>query len=86
MGEGCLIGDYVKINDYSFISMGTIIAGYSTIGSRCFIGLGSMVLDKKIIGDLSIVGAGSLVTKDIPERVKVLGSPAVIVEKNINGY
>ena len=86
LGRGVLIGDYVKINDYSFISIGTIIAGYSTIGSRCFIGLGSMILDKKIIGDLSIVGAGSLVTKDIPERVKVLGSPAVIVEKNINGY
>jgi acetyltransferase EpsM len=86
LGRGVLIGDYVKINDYSFISIGTIIAGYSTIGSSCFVGLGSMVLDKKIIGDFSIIGAGSLVTKDIPERVKVMGSPAVIVEKNINGY
>ena len=86
LGRGVLIGDHVKINNYSFISIGTIIAGYSTIGSRCFIGLGSMILDKKTIGDLSIVGAGSLVTKDIPERVKVMGSPAVIVEKNVNGF
>ena len=86
LGRGVLIGEYVKIDTYSFISVGTIIAGYSTIGSRCFIGLGSMILDKKIIGDLSFVAAGSLVTKDIPQRVKVMGSPAVIVEKNINEF
>lgn len=49
------------------------------IGARVFIGAGTIILPGVTIGNDAVVGAGSLVTKDVPPKTVVLGSPAHVV-------
>lgn len=50
--------------------------GKVRILDRCFIGQRAIILPGVTIGPDSIVGAGSVVTKDVPPRTVVAGSPA----------
>jgi UDP-2-acetamido-3-amino-2,3-dideoxy-glucuronate N-acetyltransferase len=45
----------------------------------CSIGAAAIVLGGVTIGEYAMVGAGSLVTRDVPDRALVLGTPAKIV-------
>ena len=49
------------------------------IGRNVWIGSGSMVLSGVTIGDNAVIGAGSVVTKDIPENMIAVGSPAKVI-------
>jgi acetyltransferase-like isoleucine patch superfamily enzyme len=51
----------------------TSIKKYSSIGA------GAIILGGITIGEYAMIGAGALVTKDIPSRALVIGSPAHIV-------
>jgi len=53
---------------------------YPTIGRNCYIGTGAKIIGGINIGNNSIVGANAVVTKDFPDKSKLLGIPA----KNIN--
>ena len=81
LNRGSLVGHHVQIGDYTTISPGANIAGKCLIGNLCYIGMGAIILDGITIGDNSIVGAGAVVTKDVPERVQVVGVPARIVKQ-----
>ena len=85
INRGALIGHMVAIHDYAYIAPGANIAGNATIGSQTWVGLGANILEYVSIGQQCIIGAGSLVTKDVPDRVKVVGMPAMIIEKEIQG-
>lgn len=45
-----------------------------------WIGANAIVLPGVTIGENSIVGAGSIVTKDVPDNVVVVGSPAKVIK------
>lgn len=49
------------------------------IGKNVWIGSNSTVLSGVTIGDNAIIGAGSVVTKDIPENMIAVGSPAKVI-------
>jgi sugar O-acyltransferase (sialic acid O-acetyltransferase NeuD family) len=85
INRGALIGHHNVIHDYATISPGANLAGNITVGQRAWIGLGANILEKRTIGEQSIVGAGALVSRDVPDRVKVMGVPARIVEEGIDG-
>jgi acetyltransferase EpsM len=85
INRGALIGHMVSIHDYAYIAPGANIAGNVTIGSQTWVGLGANILEYLTIGNQCIIGAGSLVTKDVPDRVKVVGMPAMIIEREIEG-
>lgn len=57
---------------------------HTRIGERCFIGARSIILPGVQIGNECVVGAASVVTKDVPPRCIVAGSPARIIRKNID--
>ena len=78
INRGAMIGHHTKIGSYVTISPGANIAGRVKIGDCCYIGMGAVIIDGITIGNNSIVGAGSVVTKDVPNNVQVLGSPARI--------
>ncbi len=50
------------------------------IGRNVWIGSGSIVLSGVAIGDNAVIGAGSVVTKDIPENMIAVGSPARVIK------
>lgn len=49
------------------------------IEKNASIGAGSIILGGVTIGEFSMIGAGALVTKNVPSRALVVGSPARIV-------
>jgi carbonic anhydrase/acetyltransferase-like protein (isoleucine patch superfamily) len=50
-----------------------------TIKSGARIGVGVILLPHITIGENALVGAGSVVTKDVPARAVVVGSPAKVI-------
>ena len=77
----CTIGDFVTF------APSVICCGNVKIENNVYVGAGTIILQgnskkKRIIGKNSIIGAGSVVTKDVPENVTLVGSPARILRKN----
>jgi sugar O-acyltransferase (sialic acid O-acetyltransferase NeuD family) len=85
INRGVLIGHHSRIGDYATLSPGSNIAGCSEIGEATWVGMGAIVLDHTTVGAHSIVGSGAVVTKDVPSRVQVLGTPARITKEGIDG-
>lgn len=90
--SGVYIWDGLRIADDVFIGPNVTFANDRYPRSRikpekfepiilernCSIGAGSTILPGVRIGAYALVGAGSLVTKDVPEKSIVYGSPAVV--------
>ncbi|GAA1524582.1 sugar O-acetyltransferase [Kribbella lupini] len=87
---GIEIGDRVMIGpDVSLISSGHpvapaerrkgITAAPIRIGHDVWIGASAMVLQGVTVGEDSVIGAGAVVTRDVPPRMLVVGSPARVV-------
>lgn len=90
----CYITAYSELEDYVFIGPGVVTSNDNylgrteerfkhfkgiTIKKGARIGANAVVLPGKIIGEDALVAAGSVVTKDVPSRKIVMGSPARIV-------
>jgi len=71
----CVLGDYTQV------TAGVNFGGWVVVGSNGFFGMKSAVIPKCTIGDDVVVMAGALVTRDVPDRVMVGGSPARIVRR-----
>jgi UDP-2-acetamido-3-amino-2,3-dideoxy-glucuronate N-acetyltransferase len=50
-----------------------------TLRQGASIGAGAIILPGVTVGELAMVGAGAVVTRDVPERVVVQGTPARVV-------
>ena len=50
-----------------------------TVKRGAWIGAGAIILPGITVGEHSIVGAGAVVTKDVPDKVIVVGNPARII-------
>lgn len=85
INRGSLIGHNAIIHDYVTISPGANIAGVVTIGEASYVSIGAIILDRITVGHHSLIGAGALVTRDVPDRVQVMGIPAKVTKKEIKG-
>ena len=54
------------------------------IGRNVWIGSNATILPGVTIGDDAVVAAASVVTKDVPEKSVVVGSPARVVRSLAN--
>lgn len=79
--SGCHIAHNVQIGHYCLVTAHTMIAGGVKIGDRVWIGPSSAIMDRITIGSNVIIGLASVVTKDIPDDVTIMGSPAREVVK-----
>lgn len=84
---GITIGNRVMIGSHSAISSAThdyeaenmynsLVLAPVQIGDDVWIGAHSMIMPGVRIGNGAVIGAGSIVTKDVPDRAIVLGTPA----------
>lgn len=85
LNRGALIGHHTTIGNYVTVGPGANVAGKCRIGDATYVGIGAIVLDRVSVGAHSVVGAGAVVTKDVPDRVQVVGVPAKSVKENIEG-
>jgi sugar O-acyltransferase (sialic acid O-acetyltransferase NeuD family) len=85
VNRGALIGHHTKIGSFVTVGPGANIAGNCQIGDCTYIGIGAIIIDHIKIGNNSVIGASSVVTKDVPDKVQVIGVPARIVKENIEG-
>ncbi len=84
LGSGVHI--YVGNHRYDIANKNIIEQGYSpaqtvVLKEGCWLGANVVVLPGVTIGKNSVVGAGSIVTKDVPNRVVVVGNPAKVIKK-----
>ncbi|MBN1362686.1 MAG: acetyltransferase [Sedimentisphaerales bacterium] len=85
VNRGALIGHHTRIGRFCTVQPGANIAGACTIGEATYVGMGAVILDHVTVGSHAIVGAGAVVTRDVPDRVQVVGVPARIVKEDIEG-
>lgn len=78
------ISHTTHIGKSCFIAGGSTIGAYTMVGDFVFIGQGALSISGKVskIGKNSFVGARALLTKDVPENVVVVGSPAYVLNKS----
>jgi sugar O-acyltransferase (sialic acid O-acetyltransferase NeuD family) len=76
LNTGCSIDHHCVIGDHAHIAPGARLGGHVTIGHGALVGIGAIVLPGRRVGAWSVVGAGAVVTRDIPDGVTAVGSPA----------
>jgi len=86
LNRATLVGHHTRVGDFVTISPGANIAGRVSIGCQAYIGMAAVVLDYRSVGSGALVGAGSLVTRDVPDRVRVQGLPAISVSEGIEPH
>ncbi len=70
------VGHDTELGTGATILPGANIAGNVSIGNGAMIGSGAIVLQGLQVGHDAQVGAGAVVTRDVPDGVIVVGSPA----------
>lgn len=91
--SGVYLWDGIEIEDFVFVGPNVTFTNDAKPRSKQYppefnkilikknasIGAGAIILGGVTIGEFAMVGAGALVTKNIPSRALVIGSPAKII-------
>jgi acetyltransferase EpsM len=85
VNRGATIGHHTRIEDFVTMGPGVNLAGNCRIGAASYIGIGATIIDNLTIGSHSVVAAGAVVTENVPDRVLVMGVPAKVVKRDIEG-
>ncbi|POH74906.1 acyltransferase [Arthrobacter glacialis] len=84
IGTDCAISWDVCISDTDNHSIdGSAATSDVTIGNNVWIGSGVAILKGVEIGEGAVIGARSVVTKSVPARSLVVGSPAKIIRSDV---
>lgn len=65
-----------EIGSHAFIAPGAVLCGGVRVGVGAFVGAGAVLIPGVCVGDEAVVGAGATVTRDVPPRQRVMGTPA----------
>jgi sugar O-acyltransferase (sialic acid O-acetyltransferase NeuD family) len=79
LNTGCSIDHHAVVGDHVHIAPGARLGGDVTIGQGTLVGIGAVVLPGRRVGAWSVVGAGAVVTRDVPDGVMAIGSPARVL-------
>lgn len=82
LGRHCIVNTNASIDhecalgDGVHVMPGATLAGCVTVGDFATIGSNATILPRLTIGSGAVIGAGAVVTRDVPDGVTVIGSPA----------
>lgn len=82
IGDGCLIGDEVVIQDTAFHEVDEgqhPKVAPVVVGNNVWIARRAIILPGVTIGDHAVVGACAIVTRDVAPRTVVAGNPARVI-------
>lgn len=85
LNRGVLVGHHTTVADFVSIQSGANVAGLCRLGERTYVGMGAIVLNTVSIGAGCVVAAGAVVTRDVADRVQVMGVPARVVKEGVDG-
>lgn len=89
-GFGVILNGKSIIGRNCFFGSGVLLGGQPDregapeIGNDCVIHAGAKIFGAVKVGDGAVVGANTIVTKDIPPRTLVVGSPMKIVREEVD--
>ncbi len=90
IGSGVRIGRNVSIRDWNgpHVIVSDTYKNHAPvhIGNKVWLCTGCSIMPGVTIGDGAVVAANSTVTKDVPPRTLVGGSPAKVIKENIEWY
>jgi acetyltransferase-like isoleucine patch superfamily enzyme len=90
IGNGVRIGRNVSIRDYngSHVIVNDTYVNHASVKIEDHVWLcsGCTILPGVVVGEGSVVAANSVVTKSVPPRCLVAGSPAKVIKENIEWY
>jgi acetyltransferase EpsM len=81
LNRGALVGHHSELAGYVTVSPGGNLGPRVTVGEGVLIGMGAIVLEDRAVGANSVIGSGAVVIRDVPERVQMLGVPAVVAKR-----
>jgi sugar O-acyltransferase (sialic acid O-acetyltransferase NeuD family) len=90
IGDHCIINTGAQLDhgcfmdNFSSLGPGSICGGDVHIGRYSAVCLGAKVIEKVVVGHNSILGANSLLLKNLESNSLAYGSPAKVVESEIN--
>ena len=67
------------IGDFVNLAPGVKLAGWVTVKKGAYIYTNASVIPRITVGENAVVGAGAVVVNNVPDRVKVVGTPARII-------
>lgn len=73
---GATVGHDTAIEEGAIVLPGANVAGSVHLGRGSMVGSGAIILQGLSVGAEAVVGAGAVVTRDVPDGVVVIGSPA----------
>ncbi|MES9831737.1 MAG: NeuD/PglB/VioB family sugar acetyltransferase [Candidatus Thiodiazotropha sp. LLP2] len=94
INHGALIDDFValdwqvtvghgaQLGRSIFAGPGSRVAGDVICGDETYLGIGCQIIECVTVGKNSIIGAGATVTRNIPDNVVAVGSPAKVIRDN----
>jgi len=80
LNTSCVVEHDCEVGAYAHLSPSAALGGTVMVGRRVHLGIGAVVLPGLNISDDTRVGAGAVVTRDITERVTVVGVPARVLQ------
>lgn len=75
------LGHHSVLGECCFVGPGAHVAGRVSCGDETYIGIGACTVEKIRIGSHTVIGAGATVTKDVPDHVLAVGSPAKVIRE-----
>jgi sugar O-acyltransferase (sialic acid O-acetyltransferase NeuD family) len=73
---GAHVSHDCRLGGFVFVGSNAVISGFCRVADGAYIAPGSTIRDHCSVGGFALVGLGSVVTKDVPDRTFVVGSPA----------
>lgn len=76
------VGHGAQLGSSIFAGPGSRVAGDVVCGDETYLGIGCQIIECVSVGKNSIIGAGATVTRNIPDNVVAVGSPAKVIRDN----